>query len=91
MIAITINLPSELLNHFGSLDELRQTVYEDFIIEQRQSGHLSLGEAAELLGLTYSEFFTLLGKKGWSFINATAEELAESNRYFQAKTQQRNR
>jgi len=91
VIAITINLPSEFLGHFRSVDELRQTIYEDFIIQQRQSGYLSLGEAAELLGLTYSELFTLLGKKGLSFINATAEELADSNRYFQAQMQPKNR
>lgn len=53
------------------MDKIRRTVYEDFIIEQRQEGNISPGEAAKMLGITYTEFFDLLGKKGLSFINAT--------------------
>lgn len=65
------------------MDKIRRTVYEDFIIEQRQQGNISLGEAAKMLGITYTEFFDLLGKKGLSFINATPHELDESYRQFE--------
>jgi predicted HTH domain antitoxin len=83
MATVTIEIPDELAEQFKSVDEIRRTVYEDFIIEQRQQGNLSLSQAAELLGLTYTEFFDLLGKKGLSFINATPDELDESSCQFE--------
>lgn len=82
MPTIQLNIPQDIANTFFTLDELRQTVYEDFIIEQRQQGKISLGRAAELLGITYREFFFLLGKKGLSFINVTADELHRSYAHF---------
>jgi len=83
MATVTIEIPDELVEQFQDLEEIRRTVYEDFIIEQRQQGKLSLGEAAKLLHLTYTEFFELLGKKGLSFINATSAELHTSYQTFQ--------
>jgi len=75
---LTLTLPDELVAHFRSEEELRRTLYEDFVIEQRQSGAISLSRAADLLGMSYEEFFQLLGKKGLSFINATHEEQFDS-------------
>ena len=90
MAAVTIEIPDELAKQFNSTDEMRRTVYEDFIIEQRQQGNLSLSQAAELLGITYTEFFDLLGKKGLSFINARSDELSESYRQFEKFMEQEN-
>lgn len=73
MPTILLDIPQDIAETFDDVDELRRTLYEDFIIEQRQQGKISLGKAAELLGITYREFFALLGKKGLSFINATSE------------------
>jgi len=82
MPTIQIDIPQDIADTFFTIDELRQAVYEDFIIEQRQQGKISLGKAAELLGITYREFFTLLGRKGLSFINVTADELHHSYAHF---------
>jgi predicted HTH domain antitoxin len=82
MPTITIDIPDVIATQFGDLEDLRRTVYEDLVIEQRQQGKLSLGEAAKLLGLTYTEFFELLGRKGLSFINATPDEIEEDYRQF---------
>lgn len=79
---ITIEIPDDILDNFESIEHVQRTVYEDFIIEQRQKGNISLGKAAELLGITYSEFFDLLGEKGLSFINASKDEVEESYRRF---------
>ena len=81
---LTLTLPDELVAHFQSEDELRRTLYEDFISEQRQSGVISLSKAAELLDLSYEDFFALLGRKGLSFINASAEEADASYQAFGA-------
>ncbi len=86
MATITIEIPDEIVSQFESIEAVRRTVYEDFIIEQRQYGNLSLGEAAQFLDMAYSEFFELLGKKGLSFINATLDELHESYSSFQTYT-----
>lgn len=85
MTLVTLEIPDELAAYFESVHELRRTLYEDFIIEQRQQGRLSLGEAAALLDLTYSEFFRLLGKKGLSFINADPDETQASYVRFRHK------
>jgi predicted HTH domain antitoxin len=82
MRTITVDLPEEVLDNFTNVDELRKAIYEDFIVAQRQQGHISLGRAAELLGLNYIEFFDLLGRKGLSFTNATKTELEESQQEF---------
>lgn len=82
MTLVTLEIPDELAANFESIHELRRTLYEDFVIEQRQQGRLSLGEAAALLDLTYSEFFMLLGKKGLSYVNADRAELDDSYQRF---------
>lgn len=85
MATVTIEIPDDIAERFESLDSLKRVLYEDFIIEQRQQGNLSLGEAAELLGVTYTEFFRLLGLKGLSFINAGLEETEKSYKGFHQK------
>ncbi len=57
-------------------------MYEDFVIEQRQRDNISLGRAAELLGISYQAFCNLLGEKGLSFINASPQEQEESYQHF---------
>ena len=84
---LILTLPDELAANFQSEDELRRTLYEDFIIEQRQVGAISLSKAAELLDLSYQEFFVLLGRKGLSFVNASAEDADESYRAFETLMQ----
>ena len=82
MTTLTLEIPDELACQFDTEEDMRRTVYEDFVIERRQNGSLSLGEAAKLLNITYTEFFHLLGQKGLSFINATGDELDESYQRF---------
>lgn len=86
---LTLTLPEELVRNFPSEQALHRTVYEDFVIEQRQSGAISLSKAAKLLGISYNEFFILLGRKGLSFINADAGELTDSYRQFEALMERR--
>ena len=86
---LTLTLPDELAANFQSEDDLRRTLYEDFIIEQRQAGAISLSKAAELLDVSYEEFFALLGRKGLSFLNATTEETEASYRAFADLMRQR--
>ncbi len=83
MTTITLELPEEILINFNGINEIRQTLYEDFIIAQRQRGNISLGRTAELLGITYSELFNRLGKKGLPFINASPKELEKSYQHFE--------
>lgn len=91
MRTITVDLPEDVLDNFANVDEIRKAIYEDFIIAQRQKGHISLGRAAELLGLSYTEFFDLLGRKGLSFINANKAELEESQQGFDRILEQHSR
>ncbi len=79
---ITIEIPDDIAENFDTIDDLRRTLHEDFVIEQRQIGKISLGKAAELLGVSSSELFDLLGRKELSFINSTPRELEESCHHF---------
>jgi predicted HTH domain antitoxin len=85
MTTVTLDIPDELITHFGTLEDVRRALYEDFVIEMRQRGAISLSRAAELLGLSYHEFFMLLGKKGLSFINASPQEHIDSYRQFETR------
>lgn len=82
MAIISIQIPDDILSNFENIEDIQRTIYEDFIIEQRQNGNISLGRAAELLGIKYTDFFDLLGKKGLSYINASEEELDGSYKAF---------
>jgi predicted HTH domain antitoxin len=82
---ITLDIPDEISRKFSDLEDLRRTVFEDLVIEQRQAGSISLGKAAELLGISYGDYLLLLGQKGLSFINADPGELELSRRRFQER------
>ena len=78
MPAITVEIPDDLAVNFDTPEAIRRALFEDFVIGQRQRGVISLGKAAELLGLTYAAFFDLLGHKGLSPINTSPEDRNES-------------
>lgn len=82
MPTIIVDIPEDLAANFDNPEAIRKALFEDFVIEQRQRGVISLGKAAELLGLRYAEFVELLGSKGLSPINAVPEDLDESYRRF---------
>lgn len=82
MPAITVDIPDDLAANFETPEAIRPALFEDFVIEQRQRGAISLGKAAELLGISYPEVFDLLSSKGLSPINASHQDLDESYRRF---------
>jgi len=82
MPAVTVDIPEDLAANFDTPEAIRQALFEDFVIEQRQQGVISLGKAAELLGLSYSDFLALLGTKGLSPINASPKDMDASWRQF---------
>lgn len=80
MTTVKIEIPDDLIEGFNDLEQVQRALLEDFVIEQRQCGKISLGRAAELLEISYNQFFDLLGKKGLSFANATPRELEAGQR-----------
>lgn len=90
MTTISIQIPDDVVENFDNVEEIQRTVYEDFVIQQRQKGNISLGRAAELLGISYSDFFDLIGQKGLSFINASSAELEDSRRKFKDTLRTKN-
>ena len=81
MLAITVDIPDDFAANFATPEAIRQALFEDFFLEQRQRGAISLGQAAELLSLSYPEIFDLLGSKGLSPINASHQALADRARH----------
>ena len=90
MTTISIQIPDDILDKFENIEQIQRAVYEDFVIEQRQNGNISMGRAAELLGIKYSEFFDLIGRKGLSYINASREDLEKSHQKFKKTLKNRN-
>ena len=77
MTTVQIDVPDRLALPFVNLDALRREIYEDFVLGMRQRGDISLGEAAELLGVTKRGAIELLGKKGLALINADPDDTVE--------------
>lgn len=82
MKTITIEIPDDIFKEYYNEEEAKRAIFEDLIIEERQKGNISLGRAAELLGITYTEFFDLLGKRGFTFVNISKDEQNESYEQF---------
>jgi len=71
MLTIQLEIPEEISAYYHPPQQLSQIVYEDFIAQEFQKGHISLGQGAQLLGLTYEQFMIdFLGERRMSFINA---------------------
>ncbi len=80
MLSIQLEIPDEISAYYDSPQQLPQVVYADFLAQEFQKGHTSLGQGAQLLGLTYEQFMIdFLGGRRISFINGTPEELAQEN------------
>lgn len=77
MATLTIEVPDEALENVSpeAIKEAERAALEEFIIHQRQEGHISLGRAAKLLGVSIYTFRAMLGKRGLPIINASQEEL----------------
>jgi hypothetical protein len=78
MPAITVEIPDDLAANFATTEAIARALFEDVVIEQRQRGAISLGKAAEILGLTYAEVFELLGSKGLGPVNASLQAREQS-------------
>ena len=83
LTTIQIKVPEILSESYQNPEAMEQSFYEDIIIGEYQKGHLSLREAAEILGLTYEGFMEWLGKRKISFISATKEELEQDYHEFE--------
>lgn len=78
MRQVTLEVPEAAVEKFGP-DESRfgRRMFETAVVKWFDEGEISQGKAAELLGISRSEFFDLLWQHKVSPIQITAEELAE--------------
>lgn len=76
MKTIPILIPDEVAEIYSDIDELKQTIIENFVASEFRKGNISIRQGADILGLTYEKFMIeFLGKRKIPFINGTAEEL----------------
>lgn len=80
--AVTLEIPDDIVENYSSDDELKRSLLESVVLNEFQKGLLSIGQSAELLGLTYEGFIELLGEHRLPFITATGEELEASYQAF---------
>ena len=81
-LAVTLDIPDDIAGNYTSDDDLKRSMLESVVLNEFQKGLLSIGQSAQLLGLTYEEFIELLGKHRLPFITATSEELVGNYRDF---------
>ncbi len=60
MLTIQLEIPEEISAYYDSPQQLPPIVYADFLAQEFQKGHISLGQGAQLLGLTYDSMFKFL-------------------------------
>ncbi len=77
MGVIKIDIPDIILQQYKNRSEIKRAVIQSLVIDEFRKGNLTIGQAAELLGLTYVEFMMFLGERGISFCNLSKEELEE--------------
>ncbi|MCP4111688.1 MAG: hypothetical protein GY749_40225 [Desulfobacteraceae bacterium] len=76
MKTVQILIPDEIAEIYSDIEELKQTIIEDFVAGEFKKGNISIRQGADILGLTYEEFMvSFLGKREISFISGTTEEL----------------
>ncbi len=63
-MTITIDIPDRAAGSLIDVEALRREVFVDFVLSQRQKGEISLGEAAEILGVNCREVMEMLGRRG---------------------------
>lgn len=79
---VTVEVPEDAVRIFGDRDDklFAREMYEAAVVKWFDEGRVSQGKAAELLGLSRSEFFDVLNRHQVSPIQMTPEELVEECR-----------
>jgi predicted HTH domain antitoxin len=72
-----VQIPAALLRFGLDQDEIRRRVTEWLVLSLFTEEHISSGKAARLLGISRAEFLVLLRTRGISYVDYTADELAE--------------
>jgi predicted HTH domain antitoxin len=78
MLTVEIELPRDLLMALNiSVAEVEHKAKEWMALELFREGHISGGKAAEILGLTKSQFIDLLNQREIPYLDLGSEELAK--------------
>lgn len=76
---VTVQVPDILADAYPSPEALERLLFEAMIIKAWQTAHISLGEAAELMNMSYEAFVLWLGSRGLVLTNPTAEEHGDTS------------
>lgn len=75
MKPVTIELPAQLVELFGSEEGAKQGAREAIVLDLLRQGRLSRGKAAELLGIPMSELPELLGRYRIPWFGSSTDEV----------------
>jgi len=77
-VKMELHLPRDLLGALNiPAEELGDKAMEWITLELFREGKVSAGKAAELLGLSKSQFIDLLDRRGVPYLDVSPQELAE--------------
>lgn len=75
-LTVQVELPRDLLVALNvPTSEAGRRAQEWLTIELFREGEISMGKAAEMLGITKTQFILLLDQRGIAYLDATPEEL----------------
>lgn len=72
-----IRVPADVLEFGFDQNKIQQQVNQWLVFSLFTEGHISSGKAGQLLGISRSEFITLLRQRGIAYIDYSPQELAE--------------
>lgn len=76
-ITLEVRIPSALLDYGFTQSEVQQHLTEWLALSLFTEDRISSGKAAQLLGITRSEFLALLRTRGIPYLDFSKQELAE--------------
>jgi predicted HTH domain antitoxin len=77
-VTVTVELPRAFVDAMNrSLPELAQDARRWLVLAAFRDGQISAGKAAELLGLSKSDFIDLLDRYALPYLDRTTQEWAE--------------
>jgi predicted HTH domain antitoxin len=74
--SVSVNIPEDLLNRIpDEAGDVEARVTEALVLHLFQTGRLSLGRAADTLGIEKDEFRRLISRRGVPYFNMTVEDV----------------
>jgi len=71
---VRLTLPPELVEEFGTDEEVSAAMVESYVVDQFRRDRMSSGYCAQVLGITRRDFFAVLAQHNVPYFEADEDE-----------------